>query len=181
MRPTKILIAAAALFAFVAIISSCQDSAVEPDDPGVVQDDFPSTELEAVDLGLSVKWANMNVRAKNELEYGDYYAWGEIETKSDFKKENYVYTKSVTYKYKRSNEETVYTQTEDVYSKYWTRPLGEIYSALAYNIESDFTPDMLTFLQAVDDAATIALENEWRTPTKEEWEELFEKCKFKNI
>ena len=31
--------------------------------------------LEAVDLGLSVKWANMNVGASSVTDYGKYYAW----------------------------------------------------------------------------------------------------------
>lgn len=33
---------------------------------------------EAVDLGLSVKWATCNVGAKKPEEHGDYYAWGAI-------------------------------------------------------------------------------------------------------
>ncbi len=37
---------------------------------------------EYVDLGLSVKWATCNVGATKPDEYGDYYAWGEIEKKS---------------------------------------------------------------------------------------------------
>lgn len=36
---------------------------------------------EAVDLGLSVKWASFNVGASKPEEYGDYYAWGETEPK----------------------------------------------------------------------------------------------------
>ena len=36
---------------------------------------------EYVDLGLSVKWATCNVGASSPEEYGDYYAWGETETK----------------------------------------------------------------------------------------------------
>lgn len=36
----------------------------------------------AIDLGLSVKWATMNVGATAPGDYGDYYAWGETETKS---------------------------------------------------------------------------------------------------
>ena len=35
----------------------------------------------AVDLGLSVKWATMNVGAESPEDFGNYYAWGEIETK----------------------------------------------------------------------------------------------------
>ncbi len=44
---------------------------------------------EWVDLGLSVKWATMNVGATSVKEYGDYYAWGEIEPR-----ENKLYSKS---------------------------------------------------------------------------------------
>lgn len=36
---------------------------------------------EYVDLGLSVKWATCNVGASFPEDYGDYYAWGETETK----------------------------------------------------------------------------------------------------
>ena len=42
-----------------------------------------------VDLGLSVKWAACNVGANNPSDYGDYYAWGEIITKSSYSVENY--------------------------------------------------------------------------------------------
>lgn len=37
-----------------------------------------------VDLGLSVKWATCNVGAENPWNYGDYFAWGEIKTKSEY-------------------------------------------------------------------------------------------------
>ena len=36
--------------------------------------------LEAVDMGTSVKWAPWNVGTFSPEEYGDYYAWGEVET-----------------------------------------------------------------------------------------------------
>ncbi len=35
--------------------------------------------FEFVDLGLSVKWANMNVGANKNVEYGKYYAWNDID------------------------------------------------------------------------------------------------------
>lgn len=38
---------------------------------------------EAIDLGLSVKWANMNIGAEEATDYGDYFAWGETEPKKD--------------------------------------------------------------------------------------------------
>lgn len=45
----------------------------------------------AVDLGLSVKWAAYNVGATKPEEYGDYYAWGEVETKVDYTEGNYKF------------------------------------------------------------------------------------------
>ncbi|MCD8287112.1 MAG: DUF1566 domain-containing protein, partial [Clostridia bacterium] len=39
---------------------------------------------EYVDLGLSVKWATCNVGASSPEGYGNYYAWGEISTKSSY-------------------------------------------------------------------------------------------------
>ena len=39
---------------------------------------------EWVDLGLSVKWATKNVGASSPSNYGDYYAWGETSTKSEY-------------------------------------------------------------------------------------------------
>lgn len=46
---------------------------------------------EAVDLGLSVKWASCNVGATSPEQYGDKFAWGETETKSKFTRDNYLY------------------------------------------------------------------------------------------
>lgn len=43
-----------------------------------------ATEIVAVDLGLSVKWANCNIGANNPHEYGDYFAWGETAPKSSY-------------------------------------------------------------------------------------------------
>ncbi len=45
-----------------------------------------------VDLGLSVKWAAYNVGATSPSDYGNYYAWGETRTKSQYSRDN-----SVTY------------------------------------------------------------------------------------
>jgi len=42
----------------------------------------------AVDLGLSVKWANCNMGADSPEDYGDYFAWGEKSTKSEYTEEN---------------------------------------------------------------------------------------------
>ena len=46
---------------------------------------------EAVDLGLSVKWATCNIGADSPEDYGNYYAWGEIETKDRYTEDNSVF------------------------------------------------------------------------------------------
>ena len=54
---------------------------------------------EYVDLGLpsGLKWATCNVGASSPEEYGDYYAWGEIETKSEYTEDNSkTYRKSMS-------------------------------------------------------------------------------------
>ena len=43
---------------------------------------------EAVDLGLSVKWATCNIRAIKLEEYSDYFAWGETEPKEEYTEDN---------------------------------------------------------------------------------------------
>lgn len=43
---------------------------------------------EWVDLGLSVKWATCNIGANNPMQYGDYFAWGEIASKDDYHSQN---------------------------------------------------------------------------------------------
>ncbi|MBR4988536.1 MAG: DUF1566 domain-containing protein [Bacteroidaceae bacterium] len=55
-------------------------------------DNSSTSPYEAVDLGLSVKWASCNVGANAPEEYGDYFAWGEISPKSSYYESN-----SVTY------------------------------------------------------------------------------------
>lgn len=44
-----------------------------------------------VDLGLpsGTLWANMNIGANTNYDYGDYFAWGETSKKSSYTEENY--------------------------------------------------------------------------------------------
>lgn len=55
-------------------------------------DDKP-TPGEAIDLGLSVKWASHNVGTPSPEGYGGYYAWGETEERGEdtYTDENYAY------------------------------------------------------------------------------------------
>ncbi len=105
---------------------------------------------DAVDLGLSVKWAKINLGAKDASDPGNYYAWGETGTKK-------VYNGD-TYKFKDGYKVKKYS-TEDSHA-------------------SSGTADKLIVLQEEDDAAKAALGNGWRMPTRAEALELFTQCKF---
>ena len=103
---------------------------------------------EYVDLGLSVKWATMNVGASSPEEYGDYFAWGETEPKD-------VYDWS-TYKHCYGSPTTL--------NKYNT-------SSLYGRIVDDKTQ-----LDLSDDAARANWGGAWRMPTDAEMTELLEQC-----
>lgn len=60
---------------------------VEEDENDIENENTPSTAPEgaqAIDLGLSVFWASCNVGAESPEGYGDYFAWGETSSKSDY-------------------------------------------------------------------------------------------------
>ncbi len=68
-----------------------QSYPVEQIDSIIIVEEFtPEFTPEAVDLGLSVKWASCNVGATSPEEYGGYYAWGETEEKSSYDIENHI-------------------------------------------------------------------------------------------
>lgn len=50
-----------------------------------------TTKHDYVDLGLSVKWATSNLGATSPSDFGNYYAWAEIEPKADYSENTYVY------------------------------------------------------------------------------------------
>ena len=104
---------------------------------------------EYVDLGLpsGTKWATCNVGATAPEEYGDYFAWGEITTKSSY---NWS-----TYK--------------------WCN--GDYNNLTKYNTDSGYgTVDNKTTLTLADDAAAANWGGRWRMPTDDEWTELRENC-----
>lgn len=106
--------------------------------------------VEAVDLGLSVRWASWNVGASAPEEYGDYYAWGETAPKEDY---NWS-----TYK--------------------WCN--GSFRSLTKYNTKSSYgTWDNKLYLDLADDAANSYFGRGWRMPTNDEWSELRDNCTWK--
>ncbi len=119
----------------------------------------------AVDLGIvmtrpdgttyKLYWAQSNLGENglcaNPEDYGDYYAWGETETKW-----NYSWS---TYKFCTSG----YNRDNAKFSK--------------YNTSSSYGPvDNKRILDPEDDVAHVKLGGNWRMPTVEEWRELMTKC-----
>lgn len=103
----------------------------------------------AVDLGLSVKWASCNLGAVVPEELGNLFAWGETEAKTSFGWANYK----------------------------WAN--GSFKTLTKYNWDSKYgVVDNLMTLELSDDAAHVALGSSWRTPSAEEYRELFSKCKY---
>ena len=48
-------------------------------------------DIKMVDLGLAVKWADRNIGASSPEDFGNYYAWRETETKSEYTKYNSIF------------------------------------------------------------------------------------------
>ncbi len=71
-----------------------------------------------VDLGLSVLWAKYNVGATSPEEYGEYYAWGETETKSRYTWENYKYYNSATDSFTHIGDDISGTQYDVAHVKW---------------------------------------------------------------
>ncbi len=103
--------------------------------------------VQAVDLGLSVKWASCNLGATDPQEYGDFYAWAETSPK-----ETYSWA---TYKYAQ----------------------GDVHTLTKYNNDEDYgMVDNINKLEDADDAAMQNLGPDWHIPTRAEWEELEQNC-----
>ena len=81
--------AAAALLLFSCTNENNEDDGSMGKDGSLGDDGFAT-----VDMGLSVKWAEANLGAIAPEDYGNYYAWGETEPKTSFKRNNYTYFSS---------------------------------------------------------------------------------------
>ena len=51
----------------------------------------------AIDLGLSVKWADRNIGASSPTEKGDYFAWGELKPKYYYGQDIYEWYRNGSY------------------------------------------------------------------------------------
>lgn len=102
-----------------------------------------------VNLGLpsGTLWATTNVGAENPEDYGDYFAWGEVEPKS-----TYAYSK---YKYCKGSYNTM----------------------IKYCSNSQYgTVDNKTELDLEDDVAYMNWGEGWRMPSNAQLTELRENC-----
>lgn len=115
-------------------------------DPQAVNSTIPSPQ--AIDLGLSVKWAGWNVGASCPEEFGNYYSWGEVEQKEEYSIANYKWCKPYTFK---------------ALKKYST-------------VSGNGVLDNKSVLEADDDVATAEYGAPWRMPTKDEFQELTDNC-----
>lgn len=105
----------------------------------------------AVDLGLSVKWAEFNVGADNIAAYGGLYGWGDSEG-------NHRSLDGI-----KIEPFDIHTSTMKVD---WTSPY---YGGIN-------PPDNISGTAL--DVATCKLGNGWRTPTDNEMQELMTKCQW---
>ena len=92
---------------------------------------------EAVDLGLSVKWANMNVGAKKDSGFGTYFAWGETKPKEYYSWNTYVWSKGDSkflIKYSTADRRTQLLPSDDAahtnWGGGWRMPTVEEYEEL---------------------------------------------------
>lgn len=120
----------------------------------------------AVDLGIvmtredgstyTLYWADANLTANglcdNPEDYGDYYAWGEVEPKSIYRPANYKF-----------------------YNGYDTTGT-EIVTKYNFNLGMYGKFDGKTVLEPEDDAAHVVLGGKWRMPTGHEIWALWRNC-----
>ena len=103
-----------------------------------------------VDLGLpsGLLWATCNVDADTPEAYGDYFAWGETQPKSNYSWSTYQHCNG------SQNKLTKYCNNSNYGNNGYT--------------------DNLTTLLPEDDAATANWGSDWRMPTQEEFQELLD-------
>lgn len=148
---THLFIAFSIIIVACSVENKSNQNTITQIDTNITDEISNSKQLVAVDLGLSVLWANMNVGAETPTDCGDYYSWGEIETK-----ERYI---NGTYKWEDENGK---------YTKYCIYPQnGDV--------------DNRMVLELTDDVAHTQLGSSWRMPTTEEFDELINNCEWTKV
>ena len=98
----------------------------------------------AVDLGLpsGLKWATCNVGASSPEEYGDYFAWGDMEKKSDYDYDTYIYHNYITDEYTNLGSNISSTQYDVAHVKWgsnWRMPTYDEIKELIKNCTWQWT------------------------------------------
>lgn len=104
------------VFSAALVLVGCKSNPNEPEDGS------SANGHKYVDLGLSVKWATMNVGATIPEDYGDYFAWGETSTKSTYDWSTYFDTNdggNTFTKYNNEGGKTVLDPEDDAAHVNW--------------------------------------------------------------
>ncbi len=119
----------AALCCAAAVFTACEKNEPKNDknnDSNSNQNEEASTGTENghdwVSLGLpsGTKWATCNVGATSPEKYGNYYAWGETTTKSDYSWNTYKYGDGTTFsKYNTTDGKTTLEASDDAATTNW--------------------------------------------------------------
>jgi len=104
-----------------------------------------------VNLGLpsGTKWATCNVGATTPEEYGNYYAWGETTTKSDYSWDTYKHGDGETFsKYNTTDGKTTLEASDDAattnWGSAWRMPTDGEWTELRENCEWIWTDSYQT-------------------------------------
>ena len=114
-----------------------------------------------VDLGISggILWADKNLGATNVYDYGNYYAWGEVDPKNDYSWDSYSYGRA-----------KVEGESHAMVNKYCPTDKADYWYG-------DGSPDGITTLEASDDAATFA-NTKWKMPESSDFAALKSNCNW---
>ena len=126
------------------------------------------SDTRAVDLGLSVYWAKMNVGASSPEDFGLYFAWGETKGYTSNTSDGHQFD-YVEYKWMTPGQSSPYWINKYQVADNW--PEG-----CWFDSNNRFIGDGKTVLEPADDAARASWSGSWRMPTIEECQELINNC-----
>ncbi len=144
----------------------------------IEQSDYPVDDIseqgistqKKVDLGLDVCWAGWNVGASSPEGYGDYYAWGETTTKSNYSESSYQYHNGSDYA--NCSDNAGYSDTG--YSGNVNDSDNAGYSD---NVnDSDYVNIGSNISGTHYDVARAQWGDSWRMPTDADFQELIDRC-----
>ena len=115
---------------------------------------------EYVSLGEGHNWATVNLGAARPADPGNYFAWAEKETKTEFSWGTYVYATSDDWK-----SISKYTVQDESFSGSWYQRQDSM---------RKFVGDGVNHFGADDDPATSNWGSPWRVPSTDDWNWLMD-------